>query len=479
MNLAQRWGRVATGYGAAAMAAAVLGAAVAASPAVGVILLAFAAGAVLLWAPATYWALAAVIAAVAGRAFVYLGAPGAVAYLDIPLAWGALAAALIGNSTGREALPPMGRRLLFWLAWFVAAVLVSGLFASSAIQRILFFIALWGEPWAIIVALLIAQPTHPERRVLTRGLVGLVLIQVPLAWYQGVHSGFGSGGDKVQGTTVGSGAGADLVGALAIMGALWLASQRPLKPSRWFLVVLLTAIPVISGAKLVLLAVPATVLLASWGDRRYLFARVLIVGVSIYGLFFYSPGGSQYGKKELSNYQQSGKFVAARQIWSAMGGDLTKISVGLGPAMTFTHAAYLTVDPLVKAHSPVAPLHITPSAMARESLFTATAAEHTRNLRDVDSFHSEASSLIGLFGDLGALGVLAFAGLLGCVIKQLRRISTPMASAALYGLILITLLALAQDFWEESAVTVFLACMTGLGLTSSDDARQIRTPVPR
>ena len=440
-----------------------LGVALVVSPTAALILLMILVGAVSISAPATYWAIGAVVIAVTGRGITALGAPGIVSYLDIPLAWAALAAALTRSSLSKRTMSDQARRLLQLLCWFLAACTLSWIFDGSQVLRFVFFVALWGEPWVLVAAILIDPPDDRLRALLVKVLLALLALQIPVAYFQAVSSGFG---DQVRGSIVGSKAGAHLDGALAIIGAMWLVSRRPLERRYVSFAIALAVIPVISAAKQVLVVVPAVLLLAGWRvGKGKLLPLLSILAVSIYGVFFFAPGGA-YSTKELTHPQQSGKLLAAQQIWSAMRGQPVNVMVGLGPAETLSHAAYLTTDPVAKANSPLKPLEIRPSTMALNA----------ESFTGLDSFHSEQSSTIGLFGDIGVLGILTFGLMVLYIVRRLRGAASPLATGALHGVLLLAILAIVQDWWEEPSITVFVACLVAVGLTVRQE--KITAPAP-
>ncbi len=105
-------------------------------------------------------------------------------------------------------------------------------------------------------------------------------------------------------------------------------------------------------------------------------------------------------------------------------------------------------------------------APARTANAAQDAAARATGNASLDSFDSATSSGIGLFGDLGLLGLFAFGGLFATVFLNVRRRRSPEAFAAASGLALYFVLGFAFDWWEEPAFTVFLATLTGLALTA-------------
>ena len=77
-------------------------------------------------------------------------------YVDLPLAWGALAVGLLK----RRPSSPLLTRHLRWLAALGLAVVLAWAFHPSEVLRPVLYLALLGEPFAIVGALL-ADPPSP------------------------------------------------------------------------------------------------------------------------------------------------------------------------------------------------------------------------------------------------------------------------------------------------------------------------------
>ena len=174
-----------------------------------------------------YWALAAVVAAVCSRAGVAVDLlPGFAAYIDLPLAWGAfLFAALTARSWSSKAQ---------WVALGVAGLgltaAASGTLAGVSAVQSLFSYALLGAPFALVAAILLAPPSVPQRKLLVTVALALAFIQVPITIAQAPQA---THADQVQGTFVGSQAGAHLVGALCVVAALWIVARAEPHFRRW------------------------------------------------------------------------------------------------------------------------------------------------------------------------------------------------------------------------------------------------------
>ena len=418
--------------------------------------------------PPGIWVAAAVTVAMTFKGLVSLGAlPGLATYLDIPLAWGALVAA------GLWARSPVSRRAqrhLRWLGALVFAVLVSWLFNRSEILRPFLHLSLIGEPFAIIGALLLAPPSARVRTFLARTMCVLVAVQVPLAFWQLHQYGIGDG---VQGTLYRAGAGAHVMAAVAVLGAVWLlASQRrSLSPTILVLAAVLLSIPVLADAKQVLFALPA-VAAVTWvrGGRIQFLAQAALVAAAFALLFFVNPlGNSAVYRVQQARHGHNGKLETARFVWHKVDAQPTSVVFGRGPAETVSRAAFMTTDLLLHKDSSLRSLHLKPAAIAIEAQASTVRAGDTGT-----SFNSGVSSMLGVFGDLGIFGAVVFAGLVLTVVSGLRRVASPASIAATAGWAMYLILGFVFDWWEQPPFTVFVAALTGLVLTSASPSPEVR-----
>src|SRR5262245_28769671 len=154
------------------------------------------------------------------------------AYLDIPIAWGALATALLARTGSGSRQASVHLR---WLGLLILAVMLSWVFHPSELLRPVLYLALLGEPFAIVCALLVDPPSPRLRQVLVRALVVLVGAQVAMSAWQVYRFGLDDP-DRVQGTLAGAGAGAHVMSAVLVLGCIWLLADRRRHLNGWVLV---------------------------------------------------------------------------------------------------------------------------------------------------------------------------------------------------------------------------------------------------
>ena len=421
-------------------------------------------------APAGAWVLAALVAALTFKGLTTLGVlPGVATYMDIPIAWGALLAGLLARngSVSRRAATH-----LRWLGLLAAAVALSWAFHPAEILRPLLYLALLGEPFAIVCALMLDPPAPRLRQTLVRTLVVLVGAQVVLSAWQVYKFGLGSP-DKVQGTLWGAGAGAHVMSAAVVLGCIWLLAARRGRLNGWVLaaVAVLVAVPIVADAKQVLFALPAAAIVAGWRSGR--------TGLAINAAFVFSAltlliAFDPVSKDAIYRLQETrqghnGKEETAKIVWRHVDSSPSSLAFGVGPAETVSRAAFLTTPLQLQADSPLRALGLAPAAVAVEAQADATQISGGRT-----SFNSGVSSMLGVFGDLGLFGAVAYAGLFLSVVRALWRTRTALAITATAGWAMFAVLGFVYDWWEQPPFTVFLAVLTGLALTSESDVSELR-----
>ncbi len=417
---------------------------------------------------ATIWVASAVSVAVLARGLVGLQLlPGYAQFAHVPLAWGAAWVALTRGG-GRSAL---AHRCVGLLAVLGFAVVASTVLNQSQPLRGAAYLSILGEPIAILAALLVDPPDRRERTFLIRTCAALVAVQIPLAYAQAATRGFG---DAVQGTLYGSGAGAHVMAGLVIVGAFWYIghTRRAFSPVSMGILALMVGVILIADAKQVTFALPV-VLIA----QRTLSARSIVVGAmalaAVFAVVHFHTLNQGYAVRYVDRALSgdTGKEAAAKLIWNDATADISIFIFGQGPAETVSRTAYETVPAYQKAESSLHVLGLEPAKTAIEAEDLAVAAvKKTGRATQVepfnlDSFDSGVSSGIGLFGDLGLFGFLAYGVLLSTIFLRLRRRKSAEALGAVSGFALLIILGFILDWWEQPAITLFLGTLAGLALT--------------
>jgi hypothetical protein len=124
----------------------------------------------------------------------------------------------------------------------------------------------------------------------------------------------------------------------------------------------------------------------------------------------------------------------------------------------------MTVPGFANSESTLAVLRLKPAVIPVEAQDAANEVSHGVT---PDSFNSGVSSMLGVFGDLGILGLLAYGGLLLSLFLRLRTETSPEGVAAASGFALFLVLGLIFDWWEQPPFGVFLGVLAGLSLTAA------------
>ncbi len=454
--------RVGASLGAAGFAV-LIGVLVAFNPQVALVAALILICAAALAAPASRWAIAALIAALTFHGLVSVGVlPSVATYVDIALAWGALAAALL-RTTGRGDRPDWARKSLHGLAALGIVMVVSWGFSDAEPLRPVLYFALLAQPFALIIALVLDPPSPRARRALQTALLALVLVQIPIAYWQATAFGFR---DPVQGTLYGAGAGAHTMAAVVTVGAIWIALTRRYGYIwRYTAVILLATIPFIADAKQVIFALPAVLIVGRWRTGKDVLVRVAAVAGALAALLFLLPAGrTSVNFLEEARSGQGGKEQAAKLVWDTASRDPASLIFGQGPAETVSRAAFMTTDLFLSSSSPLRALELRPAQTALQAQDAAV-----RTSGGGSSFNSGLSSALGVFGDLGVAGLVAFLGLLGSVLLAVRKTVSPEGIAASAGFALFAVLGLVFDWWEQPPFSVVLAVLAGLALSQTRD----------
>jgi hypothetical protein len=350
---------------------------------------------------------------------------------------------------------------MWWIVILAAAVVVSWAFSNTELVRPVLYLALLAEPFVLIGALVLDPPSPGARKLLVGTALGLLLLQIPIAFWQAITLGLG---DHVQGTLYGAGAGHHTISAVVMIGAIWIAlMKQPRFLLRYAAVVPLAAIPFLADAKQVVLALPAVLLVGRWRSLGDLALRIVAVAGAVTALVLLAPHGQSAVRFiDQTRSGEGGKQQAADVVWNAAKSDPATIVFGQGPAQTVSRAAFMTTDFLLRPDSPLRVFDLRPAEIALQAQ---AAAEEVSGLGS--SFNSGLSSALGVFGDLGVAGLIAYAGLLISVILALRRTRSPEGVAAAAGFAMFAILGVIFDWWEQPPFSVYLAVLAGLALTEA------------
>jgi hypothetical protein len=343
-------------------------------------------------------------------------------------------------------------------------------FASAALNRTellrpFVYVLLLGTPFVVVLALIIDRPTSRDRRLLGRVLLAALLIQIPVAFAQSQAT---TNPDDVQGTLMGAGAGAHVISAITMVGAIWVFVTLPRTLAvRLAIAVPLVLITFLADAKQVVLALPAVVIAGNWRGKWDVLIRVSAVAVAVVALLTVVPAGDTARKFiDRTRGGQGGKEAAAATVFGNLRIDAPALVLGFGPAESVSRAAFMTTPLLLREDSPLQVLGLSPAklaAKAQQKAFDASGGG--------TSFDTGISSALGVLGDLGIAGVLIYASMIGWLFVALRRSQRREAVPATCALALFVVLGLVYDWWEQPPFGIVVGLLVGLAIAQPSEPR--------
>lgn len=423
----------------------------------------------------------ALIASTLSRCLVALGAPGIIDFVHIPLV---LAAVGVVTPEIRRTLAT--RKACFWISILFLDAVMAWVASGGELVRPIVGWVLMVEPILLavaVVAVLVTAPA-PARAVAIRRIEDLViliaLVQLPFAFVQAVQSGVG---DHIQGTFIGLGSGAHIAGAVTFVGAIALCARAMRERARvglsFALIAALLLTSIVADAKQVeIAAVPAILVLVFFSDvltrqpavvRKVAAIGVLALAVGTVWIFaatyrpLNQPGGSQTIEQG-----ERGKVVAFDLITEDMDTRPETLFVGLGAGNTVGKLATLTVGAGVKSNSPVAFLHLSQAQITAETL----RLDKRNYVSASSSVWSGLSSVLGLFGDFGLVGIFAYAAAWWALLRPGARSRGPDRAVALSLATFAGLLGVFHIWLEEPNFMLPAAALFATAVAASIAGRQ-------
>ncbi|MGH8935437.1 MAG: hypothetical protein ACRDXD_04080 [Acidimicrobiia bacterium] len=422
----------------------------------------------------------AVLFAMLSRTAVALsGAPAVVNFLHFPLV--GLAYTLARRRSRVRAIRT-GERLLALSAILTAASWLGG--SDSSLLRTMLLWPVLMEPFVVILAVWHLSAQGIPSRWARYLAVGIVLAEVPIAVGQALAFGIG---DAVQGTLVQQGAGHHVLGAIGLMVALAAlatlmngqASSRSIAIPAilgGFLLAVITDMK--QGVAVFFLVLPFLVLRGLRQRRitvrgfasafpRALGAAALAAALGFGAIFFNQGFRLAVTEPWRLPTTLEAKTAALSLSLAAMAENHIAYLVGLGPGTTFTRVAWLS-SPLGE-QSFLYALRLKPTPITLEM----TNALVSNPLWMASSLSSPFSTWTGVFGDLGLLGLLTYAGLWWVSWRAARKSGQGLAAQA----VILFTAALGFLFnWMEEPVLVMTAALVIGGTTSVQETPDDELP---
>jgi hypothetical protein len=356
----------------------------------------------------TYWCAGAIFAATFSRTFAAIGAPHFLNFFHFPLAAGAFAVALL---RGRR--PKMAAPLLLCLLGLLALNIFSWILNGGEPQRPILNWLVITEPFLLLYAFVSDPPSLKTQKRLLQLLFFVSFVQVPLGVYQWAFIAHGDP-DKVQGTFIGSGTGAHVAGAVAMVSMVVLFCQATatkhmrLRAICFIGAGVLLGLAVIADAKQAIAAfIPGLVLAVLKATKVKPMALLLpatCMGAFGFVAFHFYPPLQKLGDETLVSGGVQGKAVGLFMIANQMAESPVTFLVGLGPGNTVSRVALLTPDATLDANSSVSQLGLKTAPLTKRIV----AASAANFLTATSSAWYPACSWFGIIGDLGIAGLAIY-----------------------------------------------------------------------
>jgi hypothetical protein len=340
----------------------------------------------------------------------------------------------------------------------------------------LIFLVIIGEPLLVIWAILRwGVDQRSLDRVLRAGLL-MLLFQVPIGLFQGATLGWN---DPVQGTLVGHGAGAHVLGGLFALGSLTAAAAvmhgRLRLTAGLALGTVGLGMAFAAGAIQVLIATAlgfAALALLGRATPREAGGRVRRSRFSP-GMAFAALALAIFGPllaeaavpglfERIQILAQPEQLPEVEMLKTRVDEDLGTFLLGSGPGTTASRASLLLTPQLMKETSPLAFLRIPPTPEALEIASSARVSEAFAG-----SAEQVASSALGLIGDLGVIGFISAVFLFLRMAHVAKRTGSWLTPAVTGAAVMVLLLIFIDNWIEYPEFAVPLGVVLGLSLSDA------------
>lgn len=392
-------------------------------------------------------------------------APRLVDFADFGIVLLLVVSAVVARLGSDTPLQPERVRILKAIGGFACVIVLSAVVNGAPAERLLAGLLLTLEPFLLLGALLLATPDRVGRRFLIGALVVICVSQVPFAVVQSLGS---TNPDDVKGTLLGAGAGHHVMAGGLVIG-LFAAVALVKRP--WLLALIALTVLIIgvrADAKQVMIPAPvayvAATIFASRRNadpRRILTAMLLTVGFALVVLTM-APVETVVDMVQRTNDTGGGKPALTRAIFSDLIADPLQGAFGFGPGETVSRFGYLTTL-LESEGSPTEAIGLGPGSLTEYYDTTVAGAGYIAD----SSFSSGQSSLLGIAGDYGFLGLIAAGWLIWVIVDECRRVGTSLGQSAIAAWVLVVPLAYIFDWLEQPPFMLLIGLLTGLALTEA------------
>ena len=405
---------------------------------------------------------AALIALFLSRVSVGVGGPPALNFVHFPVVlFAAAVASLRPDRSPRRVASKLaiGAVLLFTVA--VLSAIANGRGLASAIAVWMVFV----EPFLLLYAVLRDPPAPAQLRFFVRLLIALALLQAPFAIWQALTRG---AGDPVQGTFVGQGAGAHVLGVVSLVAVTFLLATKAVSV-QWralALAGLMLTLPLLADAKQALVlfvgAYAITTLLRS--PRHWIISAIgtaVLVSIVVTAVKFL-PGWGLLANWPLIVDGLTHKLSIAT-LTSARYDNWLDWLLGIGPGNTVSRIAMMSLRDYAGGSSLLAGAGVDASPITAR-LYATDVASYLARSGTGSSAWSFIFSWAGLWGDLGIAGLTAYLWLAVSVWRSYRPSSARRVNPVRVTILLLGMIAAVYSYLEEPAVTLWAAAWIAYAL---------------
>lgn len=469
-------------WSALILASIFVGASILIAPEFAWIILGILVGIVLLGFPAHVWIIVAILITSFSRLFVATGfVPPLVNYFHFPLILGAAFTASARNSPSNSLTQITSSMRTGIIGLFVVSI-VSWLINGGEFLRPLLTYLILMEPFLLIYALLKTPLKLQTTSRMWKLILFIAFLQMPLGLWQAFSQGFG---DPVQGTFVGLGQGASAAGAIALIGALIIATRILLKEGHYPLaigiiaIVALLLVPILSDAKYVLAAFLVGILLILVSKSLVRPARLIFIVLIV--IFTITIAASYYPPLKMIWDPGTAKIIISRKFipvqlflehsWYSPWAWL----IGFGPGNTFSYVALQAEGGIGNPDSPIGRIGLSLTEITREAMnlsFRPEVGFATPYLVFVERTSAVWqiwSSWLGVWGDLGFLGLGFYFWIWLLLWRSLAKFPSWQTISARAILLMALLMGAIYRWLEEPNFMIVVALAVGLALVSSEE----------
>jgi hypothetical protein len=354
--------------------------------------------------------------------------------------------------------------------WFLLVVSLSAIAHPNNPLRAALFILIAGEPLIVIWAITRWGPDNVALRRISAFAVLIALIQLPIGAHQGLTYGWT---DPVQGTLVGHGAAAHVLGGLFALGLFVvlaaILSERIGVALGSIAATACLAMIIATGSMAVLILGVASAavgaLFGGYSRREQRMSRrvgTVVVGavLGVSALAFVAawvPG--IYDRAE--GLATQGQSLEAGIVRERAAHDPLSLLVGSGPGTSASRASLLLTGP--KEGTPLEFLRLEPTEIGVEI----AAAIFASNEAFGGTAESIASGFLAIVGDLGIVGLVAFSVLMIAIWRCAGRSRSWLVPAARSAILMSASLSFVDNWLEYPEFAIPLAIL--LGVVASDE----------